>query len=316
MSVNKKMNKKNSIAKNLVLILTVCIFIVSATISYGKNGEKIWNTVLSAFCLSEKPEKESDYLMGVHFLDVGKADCIYINCGEVNILIDSGDRNVSPSTVEYLNRRGVRKLDLVIASHPHRDHIGQMYNIIDKFDINCFIMSKVPDSITPTSFTYRKMLELLKKKKVNVKLAKPGDRLKIADLTVDILGPCRQYENMNDNSVIAKIVYGSDSFLFMGDAEKNAEMDLINSHADLKATVLKVGHHGSKTSTTEDFLRCVRPNYAVISSGPDRSNLPKQEILDRLVDFKVKTFRTDTMGNITFLTNGNGVNVITEKEAA
>lgn len=308
--MSKKKNNNNRI---LTLALIFCVFLISAFISYKENSFVTWDKVFSAVNLSESDAQESDYAMGVHFLSVGKADCAYIRCGDTNILIDSGDRDVSPSTVEYLNRRGVKKLDLVIASHPHRDHIGQMYNVIDSFDIGCFIMSKVPDQITPTTFTYRKMLESLNKKNVNVRYAVPGDKLSFSELIVDILGPQGQYENMNDNSVVAKLTYRSDSFLFMGDAEKISESDLIDSKMNLKAEVLKVGHHGSKTSSTERFLKCVKPTYAVISSGPDKSNLPKKEILDRIENLNIKIFRTDTMGNVTFLTNGDGVRVVTEK---
>ncbi len=297
-------------------VLVFGIFIVSAVISYNKDGAIIWDKVFDSVNLSDGNLEEDNYALGVHFLNVGKADCTYIKFKETNILIDSADRDISPSIVEYLNRRGVKKLDLVIASHPHRDHIGQMYNIIDSFDIGCFIMSEVPAQITPTSFTYRKMLESLDRKKINVKIAQPGEKFEFSGLTVDILGPCRKYENMNDNSVIARVSYGLESFLFMGDAEKNAELDLIESGINLASDVLKVGHHGSKTSSTKKFLKSVSPNYAVISSGPDRNNLPKKEILDRLYDFDIRIYRTDTMGNITFLTNGDGLKIITEKGAA
>lgn len=308
--------KKAFNSKIWLPILVSVIFVVSAVVSYNKNGTIIWDKIFDAVNLSDSDTEEDNYAMGVHFLNVGKADCTYIKCKETNILIDSADRDISPSIVEYLNRCGIKKLDLVIASHPHRDHIGQMYNVIDSFNVACFVMPEVPPQIIPTSFTYRKMLESLDSKKVNVKVARPGEKFEFSGLTVDILGPCRKYENMNDNSVVAKVSYGLESFLFMGDAEKNAELDLIENGINLKSDVLKVGHHGSKTSSTKKFLKSVSPNYAVISSGPDRNNLPKKEVLDRLANFNIKLYRTDTMGNITFLTNGDGLKITTEKKEA
>lgn len=303
--------------KNLsILGLIFGIFLISFCISYTENGDIIWNKVFKAINLSSTFEKEEDYIMGVHFLSVGKADCSYIKCGGANVLIDSGDKEVFPNTVEYLSRRGVKKLDLVIATHPHRDHIGQMYNVIDSFEIGCFIMSKIPNKNAADKGTYDKMIDSLKRKNVNVKLARPGDKLKIGDLTVDILGPCKVYENLNDNSVVAKLTYGNKSFLFMGDAEKAAESDLIKSKRDINADVLKVGHHGSKTSTTERFLEKVSPKYAVISSGPNKFGLPNRETIEKLNKFKIDILRTDILGDIVFLTNGNELDVISEKLVA
>lgn len=308
--------KKEKIKNRSIFGLILGIFLVSFFINCSNNGNIKWNKIFHVINLSSTSEKEEDYVMGVHFLNVGQADCSYIKCGDANILIDSGDNEVFPTTVEYLNRRGVKRLDLLVATHPHRDHIGQMSNIIDNFEIGCFIMSRTQENAAVDIGTYDRMVTSLKKKEVNVRFAEPGDRIKICDLTIDILGPCKIYGNINDNSVVLKLTYGKNRFLFMGDAEKSAENDLIKSKRDVRAEVLKVGHHGSKTSTTAEFLKKVNPKYAVISSGPNKFGLPKREIIDRLNKLKIDVLRTDTFGDITFLTNGNELDILCERPAA
>lgn len=308
--------KREKIKNRSICGLIVGIFLVPFFINCSNNGNIKWNKIFHVINLSSTSEKEEDYVMGVHFLNVGQADCSYIKCGDANILIDSGDNEVFPTTVEYLNRRGVKRLDLLVATHPHRDHIGQMSNIIDNFEIGCFIMSRTQENAAVDIGTYDRMVTSLKKKEVNVRFAEPGDRLKICDLTIDILGPCKIYGNINDNSVVLKLTYGKNRFLFMGDAEKSAENDLIKSKRDIRAEVLKVGHHGSKTSTTAEFLKKVNPKYAVISSGPNKFGLPKREIIDRLNNLKIDVLRTDTFGDITFLTNGNELDILCERPAA
>lgn len=309
------MNKNKIKILSFAGVVFGCL-LLSFVILRKESGHSLWNNILDAVNLSSIPSEERNYNMGVHFLSVGKADCSYIKCGEANILIDAGDMEVSPNIVEYLNRRGIKRLDLVIATHPHRDHIGQMADIIDNFEIDCFIMSKVPRKAVKDSYIYKRMLKSLKKKNVKIKFANPGEKIRFNDLTVEILGPCKMYENINDNSVVAKLSYGSSRFLFMGDAEKVSEHDIIESKRDLRAEVLKIGHHGSTTSTTEEFLSEVQPEYALISSGPNKFGLPKQATIEKLNSLMIKIFRTDIMGDISFLTNGSGFKVITQQSLA
>lgn len=311
-------NKKDTVKGKIVLSLALVIFLVSGIISYVSDERNIWEKIFRTLNLSDIHEEEKNYDMIVSFIDVGKADCAYIRCCDINILIDSGDRDISKDICKYLKKRDVQKLDLVIASHPHRDHIGQMYNVIENFEIGTFIMSEMPYSVTPTSFTYRKMIEALNNNNnINVKIACPREVFSINnDLKIEILGPWKKHENINDNSVIAKIRYKSKSFLFMGDAEKSAEDDLVKSGLNLHSSVLKVGHHGSKTSTTEKFIQCVKPEYAVISTKLDKNKSLSNDVLDRLERFKIKVFRTDVCGTVTFLTDGQKLETIVERTAA
>ena len=216
--------------------------------------------------------------------------------------------------MEYLKRQGVSDFDLVVISHPHRDHIGQMPEVIKTFKISKFLEPNIPDEFIPTGVTYQKMLKALKNNDVNAELIKGRKNIKLDDLNIDIFGPLSLDEkNVNNNSIVLKITYSNVSFLFTGDAEKQEESEIIDSGSNLKADVMKIGHHGSKTSTSQKFLDCVRPKYAVISVGPDRNNLPKEEVLNRLDKMGIDVYRTDLSGNIIFSSNGKEIKVRTEK---
>lgn len=296
--------------KNLVYIIIILSIITFGIYDYF-NGNSLLCSIVNDGDVSNVTK---DCKMSVHFLDVGKADCAYVSCGDKNILIDAADKDTSNRVEEYLKRQNVKKLDLVVMSHAHRDHIGQMDIIINDFDIEKFIMPDIPKKIIPTSRTYLSVLKALDERKVNVETAKAGSQIVLGDLIVDIFGPCGIYDDINNTSVVVKLTFGSESFLFTGDASENSELDMVSRGFDLKATVLKVGHHGSKTSTTQKFLDAVKPNYAVISVGEDKNNLPNAKILKRLKSCNIKTYRTDKCGNIVSLTNGKGVEFITERD--
>lgn len=306
--------------KRKIAVISLCIFVslVSYAISYFPNGYlPSWDEIFDFFNLSTVSDKSSydfnRYDMSVHFLDVGKADSIYIHCNDKNILIDAGDIDVKNTVYEYLKKNHVEDIDLAIVSHPHRDHIGEMSKIINEFNIKRFIMPRVPNSITPTFKTYEVMLNTLHENNITVEEPVVGDTFMVGDILVEILGPARGYDEINNNSIITRITYGEDRFLFVGDCEKEEESDLISSGFDFSADVLKVGHHGSKTSTTQKFLNAVNPKYAVVTVGKDSSNLPKQSTIDRLDSNNIEVYRTDINGCVMFLTNGHGVNVKTQR---
>lgn len=294
--------------------------------------------------------------LSVHFLSVGKADCAYIKCKDVNILIDAADKEPAGVVYEYLKRQKVEKLDMVFMSHPHRDHIGQMARVIRDFKVDKFVEAGTPKSIIPTTWTYEKMLKALIDKKVPVESVSAGKKFKIGDLKIYILGPVRvNKENLNDNSIVMKITYKNVSFLFTGDASRAEENDIIKHYGlielrdnkiknnlslkykiyektrrfknsekninkkqnPLKANVLKVGHHGSNSSSTDKFLKLVSPDYAVVSTASKKSmGLPsgwRWRAGERLQKHCVKIYKTYKSGNIIFLTDGKTVKVETEK---
>lgn len=312
MSRRKKLKNKNLFITTLILLL----LFVSAIVFYSDNPSiPTLNNIYNFFNISNGTVNEDyeSYPLSVHILNVGKADAIYIKSNENNLLIDSGDTDTKEQVVQYLKNNNVKKLDLIIATHPHKDHIAGMPNVINTFSIDKFIMPDLSEDIVPTSKTYTSMLKSLNDNNVPVEKPIPGDTFDIGDLNIEILGPVNKYENLNDNSVVAKITYKNTSFLFTGDAEKDSEADLISSGTNLKSTVLKVGHHGSKTSSTQKFLSAISPKYAVISVGPDSNNLPKDSTIERLKKNNIKNYRTDKNGTVVFVSDGNNINVFTEK---
>ena len=316
------MAKKTNKTKNIILYLIAAVIIFSASISiFSDSSLMFWQDVFSyisptkeVVTYSEENRELAEEKMSVHIIDVGKADSIYINSGDKNILVDAGDIDTSNKVLEYLKKRDVKKLDLVVVSHPHKDHIGGMRDIINEIQIERFMMPEVPDDIIPTGKTYESMLLALDKN--NIKVDKPicGDSFKIGDMELNILSPSKQYDKLNNNSIVIKLKYGNKSFLLTGDAEKEAENDIIRSGYDLKADVLKVGHHGSKTSSTQNFLNAVSPKYAAISVGENNKNLPRYSVVSRIEQSNIKIFRTDINGDIVFITDGNNINVKVEKE--
>ncbi len=314
----KKINK----TKNIILYLIAAVIIFSASISiFSDSSLMFWQDVFNyisptkeVIAYSEEGRELTEEKMSVHIIDVGKADSIYINSGDKNILVDAGDIDTSNKVLEYLKKRDVKKLDLVVVSHPHKDHIGGMRDIINEIQIERFMMPEVPDDIIPTGKTYESMLLALDKN--NIKVDKPicGDSFKIGDMELNILSPSKQYDKLNNNSIVIKLKYGSKSFLLTGDAEKEAENDIIKSGYDLKSDVLKVGHHGSKTSSTQNFLNAVSPKYAAISVGENNKNLPRYSVVSRIEQSNITIFRTDINGDIVFVTDGNNIDVKVEKE--
>jgi len=244
----------------------------------------------------------------VHFLDVGQADSIFIQLpnGE-NMLIDGGEANNASSILRYLRSHDVTTINYLVASHPHADHIGGLPAIIDAMDILNIFMPRV----SHTTQTFERLLTSIQNKGLQIDQAIAGvSILSMPDLEIDIIAPVREdYKDHNDHSAVIKLTFGSTSFLFMGDAEGTSEGHI---RSDVSVDVLKVGHHGSKTSTTDAFLRSATPSYAVISVGRDNSyGHPTDEVLARLDNADVEVYRTDMVGTIIFTSDGE--NIIIDK---
>jgi competence protein ComEC len=240
----------------------------------------------------------------VHYIDVGQGDSIYVKLpnGE-NLLIDAGDNGAGVNVTGYLKDLRVKKIDYLVATHPHSDHIGGMDDVINKFDIETMYM---PD-VTHNTSTFSSLLDAIEKNNVKLKVAKSGvSILKEENLSVDILSPdSKTYEDMNNYSAVVKITYGDTAFLFMGDAEKVIENKL---KSGLKSDVIKVGHHGSDTSTGEKFLQRVSPEVAVISVGENNDySHPHNEVVSRLKKHNIKIFRTDYDGTVVIGSDGEKI---------
>lgn len=247
----------------------------------------------------------------VHFIDVGQGDSILIQANNKNLLIDSGTEDSIDHLVKYLKKSKVKKLDYIIATHPHADHIGGMNVIIDKFNVGSFFAPKV----SHTNESFKSMITSLKNKNLPINILNSKKDISIdlgKNTNIKILAPTdKDYENINNYSPIIKIYYGKTSFLFTGDAEEELENEVLSENFILKANVLKIGHHGSNTSTSEEFLKDIQPQVAIISVGLDNSyGHPNYITLQKLNDNNVRVLRTDEDGTIVISSNGNNINVL------
>lgn len=247
----------------------------------------------------------------VYFFDVGQGDSELIRLpGGENILIDAGTSSTEDELVGELRSLGAETLDLVVATHPHADHIGGMAAVIDAFDVRQVVMPRISESDTPTTKTYENLLQSIADKGLTITPAEPGDELlSSGGAVLTVLAPNGEdYGDLNNYSVVLRLTYGEDSFLFTGDAEEASEEEMLSLDWPLTATVLKCGHHGSETSTSPAFLDAVSPQYAVISCGVDNDyGHPDAVTLEKLEAAGAEVFRTDLQGTILASTEGSGV---------
>lgn len=241
----------------------------------------------------------------VHFIDVGQADSILIQQGDKALVVDAGNNDDGNLVKEYLQKQGIKNVDFLIGTHPHEDHIGGLDYVINSFKVGKLYMPKV----TSNTKTFTDVVNAAKNKGLSFTAPKPGESFKLGDATVTILSPNgSSYEDLNNYSIVVKIAFGNTSFLLTGDAEDVPEKEIIAKGFDVSSTVLKIGHHGSNSSTTSEFLNKVNPKYAVISVGKDNSyGHPKQNILDRLKGKGIPVYRTDESGTIVATSDGNAV---------
>lgn len=241
----------------------------------------------------------------VHFLDVQHADCILIACGGEYALVDGAYPDSGDKIVTYLKQQGVDELDLVVGTHPHGDHIGGLPQVLDTFPTETVWTSQLPytnDYVSSfTGAVTRNGAEFVQ--------PRPGDSFQLGDATIDVIGPLNlRYEDANDLSLVLMVTYGDTRFLLTGDMEEVAERELVEAEVDLKADVLKVGHHGSSSSTSYRFLRAVAPTYGVISlAALNEYGHPHREPMSRLMDADVTIYRTDKMYDIVAFSDGETI---------
>lgn len=253
-------------------------------------------------------------LLTVHFIDVGQGDSILIQAGNEAMLIDAGTNESGDVVTAYLESLGISHLDWVIGTHPHEDHIGGLDDVIREMDVDRVMMPPKEH----TTKTFEDVLDAIADKNLTITLPEVGDSYALGSGQFTILGPVNDYgDDLNNWSVVLRLDYGNTSFLFTGDAESTAEEDILSTGLPVEADVLKVGHHGSDTSTSQAFLDAVSPDFAVISAGWDNDyGHPHQTTLDKLMAAQVSLCRTDLQGTVLITSNGQDLDVSYAKEAA
>ena len=256
-----------------------------------------------------KPSTGASQPFEMHFIDVGQALSVLVECDGQFMLYDGGNVDDGSLVVSYLQKQGVEQLQYVFCSHAHEDHVGGLAAVMAKFPAG-HAYSPVTESSTKC---FNDFVKYTRQQGLQLEVPSVGTVWPLGSATVTMLGPVTQYSETNNTSLVLRIDYGNTSFLLTGDMENTAETDLVNSGANLKADVLQVGHHGSSTSTGYLFLNAVLPEMGVISCGTgNKYGHPHEETLSILRDAKVDVYRTDLQGTITIGSDGQNFTVGTE----
>jgi len=250
----------------------------------------------------------------VSFVDVGQGDATIIQAGTHSMLIDAGTNASTITLVNNIKADGINNFDVVVGTHPHEDHLGGMDAVLNQFGTGTFYMP----AVSSDTKTFEDVLQAAHRKGLAVSTPVPGSSFTLGTATCTILAPNSQsYSDVNSYSIVLRVAYGQSTFLFTGDAQTDSEKEMLAKGYNLKADVLKVGHHGSGTSTSPEFLKAVSPAYAVIMVGAGNDyGHPHQVTLNKLNSAGVKVYRTDLNGNITFNSDGQKLSVKTAKSTA
>ena len=250
----------------------------------------------------------AQYPLAVYFVDVGEGDGAVIRCGETVLVVDGGEREEADTMNGFLSSLGIDTIDCYIASHPHSDHIGAAAGIFGSKNVKSVMLTAFSEINTPTTYSYERLLTAVENQNCEVIFPTPGERYTFGDLSLLALAPLEETSNYNNMSIVFKLEYGKTSFLFTGDAEKDSEALILEKGYDVKADVLKVGHHGSTSSTSPAFLEAVSPRLAVISCGRNNDyGHPHKEILSLLSEQGITCLRTDISGTVTVFSDGKDI---------
>lgn len=260
---------------------------------------------------------ESSGELVIRYLDVGQTDSILIQLpNSKNMLIDAGNN----MTTQYLEEYGITTIDYMVMTHPHADHISGMPEIIENFTVKNAYMPLIDSSDLPTTKVFTRFLKAVEDHNVNLREYTSSHTIFVFDdinLKAETLAPNgNEYDDLNDYSLVVRLQYGNNVFIFSGDAEDKSEKEIMNKYDSsyLKADVLQCGHHGSKYSTSSEYLSVIKPTYAVMSVGADNKyGHPTPEVLKRLKKIGAKTYRTDINGTITCISDGNEITFETQK---
>lgn len=283
---------KKNISKKIISIIILIIVAV-----FG--GSKITSNTM---------EVKDD--LEIHFIDVGQGDStLLISKGET-VLIDGGERHASSKVVSYLEKMNIEKIDYIVATHPHSDHISGLIGVMNKFEVKNVIRNEEEVS----SKIYDSFVNAYTSKNINVIIPKVGDKFTFGESEFVIIGPTAYNFDTNNNSISIKVNHGKNSAVFTGDGEKLEESTLMYTGEDIGAKILHIGHHGSRKASSTEFLKEVNPEYGIISVGKDNMyGHPHKETLKRLEKEDIKVIRTDISGDILLISDGEDILASTEK---
>lgn len=295
---NIKTTKGKIIYAVVLLVLAVAVLFVGFKAGWWPNP-------------FEKQPVSAEITCKVHYIDVGQGDCELVECDGRYMLIDAGENGFETNVINYLKSHKIEVLDYVVASHQHSDHIGGMSEVIDGFEVKNIIMPRLTKAQIPTNSTYSDFTKAIKASGAKVIEARVGATYELGSGEFEILGPVtNDAEDINNMSVMMRFDFGENSFLFTGDAEIEEENEILETDASLDCDVLKVGHHGSSTSSGKKFLDAVTPEICVISCGEDNSyGHPHKEITKRLPKYTDEIYRTDVCGSIVISSDGKELTV-------
>lgn len=291
--MTKRRRKQNS------PILTLLVVIVSIISCYLAANRKIDDS----YSLKNKNTVTTD--LKVYYLDVGQADSILISNNEHNMLIDAGNNEDGPKLVKFIKEElNITKFDYVVGTHPHEDHIGGLDDIINNFEVDNVLLPEV----TTTTKTFEDVLDAISNNNLNITVPKIDNTFKLGEADLSIIYSGTDEKNLNNSSIVLKMVFGNYTYLFTGDAEKEVEDIILKKNINID--VLKVGHHGSSTSSSENFLKKVTPSYAIISVAKENSyNHPDELTINRIKKYTDNIYITSELGTILLTSDGKSINI-------
>ncbi len=251
--------------------------------------------------LPENMNPVADGEVYLHIIDVGQGSSTLIQKGDEGILIDAGELDYAQTVVDYINSCGIAELDYVLASHPHSDHIGGLPKVFDTFKIGEVLMPEIDEDNLPATKVYERFLDAIADNGISASYCEVGDIYSLDGVTMEILGPVTQLDDLNNMSAICKISYGETDVMVLGDAEIKELKTVYNTYTDFESELFVMGHHGSRTSLHDEFIKAVNPEVAIISCGKDNSyGHPHEETVTYLESNGIDYLRTDECGSIVY----------------
>ena len=281
------------------------IFIILCIIGYYYTKDNFESYSKKDNPQTQEIQNEVSTNLSIYYFDVGQADSILITNNDNSMLIDAGNNEDGKLLVSYIkDELNIDKIDYVVGTHPHEDHIGGLDDIIDNFAINKVYL---PEALTTTK-TFEDVLDAIANNNLNITVPTIGEKFSLGDLNFEIIYTGKGINNLNEASIIIKMTFGNHTYLFTGDTIEEVEKTILDKNIDID--VLKVAHHGSSTSTCKEFLEATTPKYAIISVGLDNSyNHPDEATLDRLKKYTNKIYITKDLGTILLTSDGTNINI-------